>query len=150
MEVHSRNAYRLLHLFERLRPQLTGPAFQRLSDLQLSLSHLRMLRLLQREGTLAMKDLAERLGISPPSVTALTRRLVATGLVTRRHHDTDNRVVLLELTPAGHALHAQLMEEQLAHMERLLAGLHPDEQERLLDLLERAIRAGEAREDTHA
>lgn len=138
------NARRLLQLLERLRPQLLGPAFRRLSELQLSPSHLRLLRILQAASPLAMKDLADQLGLTPPSVTALTRRLVTTGLVARRHHETDSRVVLLELTPAGHTLHAELTAEQLEQMDRLLAGLSGEEQSQLLDLLERAIRAGPA------
>lgn len=139
------NAQRLLCLVERLRPQLIGPTFQRLTELHLSPSHIRLMRLLQSEGPLAMKELAGRLGISPPSVTALTRRLAATGLVTRRAHAEDSRVTLLELTPAGEALHAQVIEEQMQRMAQFLAGLCPNEQELLLNLLERAIRAGEER-----
>ncbi len=139
------NAQRLLCLFERLRPQLIGPTARRLTDLHLSPSHLRLLRILQSEGPLAMKELAEHLGISPPSVTALTRRLAATGLVTRRPHAEDSRVVLIELTPAGYALHAQVLDEQVARMGQFLAGLCLEEQQQLLDLLERAIQAGEER-----
>ncbi|MFQ3663294.1 MAG: MarR family transcriptional regulator [Chloroflexaceae bacterium] len=139
------NAQRLLCLFERLRPQLIGPTARRLTDLQLSPSHLRLLRILRSEGPLAMKELAEHLGISPPSVTALTRRLATTGLVTRRPHADDSRVVLVELTPAGYALHAQVLDEQVTRMGQFLAGLCPEEQRQLLDLLERAIRAGEER-----
>lgn len=139
------NAQRLLCLVERLRPQLIGPTFQRLTELHLSPSHIRLMRLLQSEGPLAMKELAGRLGISPPSVTALTRRLAATGLVMRRAHAEDSRVVLLELTPAGEALHAQVIEEQMQRMGQFLTGLCPNEQELLLNLLERAIRAGEKR-----
>ncbi|MCS6883428.1 MAG: MarR family transcriptional regulator [Oscillochloridaceae bacterium] len=153
MPLHSRNredltrdnAHRLLCLVERLRPQLIGPTFQRLTELHLSPSHIRLMRLLQSEGPLAMKELAGRLGISPPSVTALTRRLAATGLVTRRPHADDSRVVLLELTPAGEALQAQVIAEQMARMGEFLSGLCPNEQNLLLDLLERAIRAGEER-----
>ncbi|MGQ9925318.1 MAG: MarR family winged helix-turn-helix transcriptional regulator [Chloroflexaceae bacterium] len=139
------NAQRLLCLVERLRPQLIGLTFQRLTDLHLSPSHIRLMRLLQSEGPLAMKELAGRLGISPPSVTALTRRLLATGLVTRRPHADDSRVALLELTPAGETLHTRVIEEQLMRMGQFLAGLGLDEQDLLLDLLERAIRAGEER-----
>ncbi len=145
----SDNARRLLQLLERLRPQLLGPAFRRLSELQLSPSHLRLLRILQAASPLAMKDLADQLALTPPSVTALTRRLVATGLVARHRHAADSRVVLLELTPAGRALHAQLTAEQLTQMGRLLAYLSPAEQGQFLDLLERAVQAGEQADGEH-
>lgn len=132
------NAERLLHLLERVRPQLLGPAFRRLHDLELSPSHLRVLRTLDHGQSMAMKELADQLCIKPPSVTALTRRLVETGLVGRQPHAADSRVVLIELTEAGRSLHRALYEEQLAGMGRLLARLTPAEQQTFLDLLERA------------
>lgn len=132
------NPARLLQLLERLRPQLLGPAFRRLHELELSPSHLRVLRTLHGGQPLAMKELADLLCIKPPSVTSLTRRLVATGLVDRGADSEDSRVVLLELTEAGKALHRELYQEQLAGMTRLLARLSPAEQQTLLDLLDRA------------
>lgn len=137
------NALRLLTLLERLRPQLLGPAFRRLHELQLSPSHHRVLRALVHGSPLAMKDLAEQLGLTPPSVTALTRRLVATGLIARCPHPEDSRVVLIDLTDAGHALHRELTQEQLRGMARLLAALAPAEQETMLNLLGRAVAGAE-------
>jgi len=139
MDATSDNPQRLLQLFERMRPQLLGPAFRRLHELQLAPSHLRVLRALHHQTPLAMKDLADELGLTPPSVTALTRRLVQTGLLARRAHAEDSRVALLELTDAGHKLHRELTDEQLRGMQRLLAALSAEEQQTLLDLLERAI-----------
>lgn len=138
MDQSQANAERLLRLLERLRPQLIGPAFKQLHALELSPSHMRMLRALHGQESLAMKELADQLCIKPPSVTSLTRRLVEIGLVGRQTHAADSRVVLLELTEAGRALHQALYEEQLAGMARLLARLTPDEQQTFLDLLERA------------
>lgn len=138
MDEHQGNAERLLRLLERLRPQLMGPAFKRLHDLELSHSHMRVLRSLHSGESLAMKELADQLCIKPPSVTALTRRLVETGLVGRLHHAGDSRIVLVTLTDEGRSLHHELHQEQLAGMARLLARLTPDEQRTFLDLLERA------------
>ncbi|GAB4435464.1 MAG: MarR family transcriptional regulator [Chloroflexi bacterium OHK40] len=133
------NARRMLGIMERLRPLFLGPAFRRLTELQLSPSHHRMLRVLATAHPMAMKDLADRLGLTPPSITALTRRLVATGLVERRAHLDDSRVALLDLTAAGNALYQELMAEQLLGMRRLLDTLSPAEQETLLELLDRAV-----------
>lgn len=139
MDDQQPNAERLLRLLERLRPQMLGPAFRRLHDLELSPSHVRVLRALDGGEPMPMKDLAEQLCIKPPSVTGLARRLVETGLVIRQHHAADSRIVLVLLSDEGRALHQQLYEEQLAAMGRLLARLSPDEQQTFLDLLERAI-----------
>ncbi|HEX6290026.1 MAG TPA: MarR family transcriptional regulator [Herpetosiphonaceae bacterium] len=135
------NARQLLQLFEIMRQGRPGLAFQRLNRLNLSFSHVRALHLLVPDKTLAMKDLAEQLQMTPPSVTALTRRLVQTGLVQRGTHPEDSRVVLVSLTDEGRSLFNQLYEDQLRRMERLLQGLTPAEQQLFLSLLERAIHA---------
>lgn len=133
------NAHRLLRLFEQMRQQKPGGAHRRLADLNLSFSHLRALHMLAPDRVLAMKDMAEALHLTPPSVTALTRRLLQTGLVQRQSHEEDSRVALISLTEEGRALLQALYRDQLAGMERLLAGLAPAEQEQLISLLEQAV-----------
>ena len=135
------NARRMVQLFEQMRETRPGPAFERLKQLNLSFSHLRMMRLLMPDQMLPMKELADQLGLTPPSVTALTRRLAQAGLVRRIAHAEDSRVALLSLTPAGRALHEQLSQEHVERMARLLQGLSEQEQQQFLDLLDRAVRA---------
>ena len=139
MKPASSNAQRLLRLFEQMRASKPSPAMARMHELNLSFSHLRALHLLVAAPQLAMKELAEQLGLTPPSVTALTRRLVASGMVQRQAHADDSRVALLSITDAGRALMSDIYHDQLAGMERLLEGLAPDEQQLFLDLLERAV-----------
>ena len=131
----------MLRLFEQLRHQKAGSALRRMHELELSFSHIRALHLLAIAPALAMKELAEQLQLTPPSVTALTRRLVQTGLVARQPHAEDSRVVLLSLTDDGRALLTQLYHERLERMECLLEALTPEEQQVFLDLLERAVQA---------
>jgi DNA-binding MarR family transcriptional regulator len=146
MDEISSNAHRLLQLFEQMRDKRHSSAFLRLNELNLSFTHLRALHLLATNGTLAMKDLAECLRLTPPSVTALTRRLVQTRLVDRQPHAVDSRVALLSPTEEGRALLKDIYHEQLGQMERLLQGLTPEEQRLFLDLLERAVQAMRANE----
>jgi DNA-binding MarR family transcriptional regulator len=141
MDITRRHAQQLLQLFEVMRQGKSGAAFMRVNQLNLSISHLRTLHLLAPDKTLAMKDLAERLQVTPPSITAITRRLVQTGLVQRQCHPEDSRVVLLSLTDEGRQLFHELYEEQLCRMEALLQGLSVDEQRLFIELLERAVQA---------
>ncbi len=134
------HAGRMLELLESMRHERSAPAFERVAELDLSFTHLRMMHLLLPDKALAMKQLAEQLGMTPPSVTALTRRLVQTGLVQRQNHPRDQRVVLLSLTDEGRRLLNQLYEGRLHHMELLLQGLAPAERELFIRLLERAVR----------
>jgi DNA-binding MarR family transcriptional regulator len=132
-------AQRLLALMERLRRWQNSPALAQISAYNLSFSHMRLLRLLAPDRVVPMKDLADALELTPPSVTALTRRLVQTGLIERQADHEDSRVVLVALTNAGRNLHQQIHAEHLQRMERLLAGLSDEEQRLFLDLFERAV-----------
>ncbi|MEU6251708.1 MarR family transcriptional regulator [Streptomyces sp. NPDC047043] len=55
------------------------------------------LDLLERYGPLTAKDLSERTGLAPASVTGLVDRLEGKGFVRRVKHPTDKRRVLVEL-----------------------------------------------------
>ena len=135
------NAHRMVQLLDAMRHGPSGRAFQRLNELNLSFSHVRALHVLAPYRTLAMKDLAEQLDMTPPSVTALTRRLVQVGLLQRQAHSDDRRVALLSLTNAGRQLLQELEAERLDKMQELLHGLTADEQEQFLQLLEQAVAA---------
>ena len=52
---------------------------------------------------LRSRELADRLGLTPGSITSLVDRLVARRFVRRIAHEHDRRVVLIELTKTGHA-----------------------------------------------
>jgi long-chain acyl-CoA synthetase len=71
-----------------------------LTAADLSLPQYRVLGLLD-ESPAVSSDLAERLAVRPPSVTAIVDGLVARGLVERRHVVADRRQVDHCLTDAG-------------------------------------------------
>jgi DNA-binding MarR family transcriptional regulator len=78
------------------------------------------------EGDAAASALADRLSVSPPSVTSLVDGPLARALVTRRHHDTgDRRRVSLAITAQGRRV---LAEADRAASDRLreVAGLLGD------------------------
>lgn len=136
------NAQRLLTLLDCMRVrQPRSPLFDQLNEWGLSISHLRLLGLLAPDRELSMRELAEALNIKPPSLTALTRRLLQNGLLERRPHPDDSRVILLSLSESGRQLHRDLERERLHQLVYLLSGLSHTEQQVFLDLLERAMRA---------
>ena len=141
MTTTQENAQRLLQLLEELRHECPAPACINVAQLTLSFSQLRTMRLLLPDQALTMKELAKQLPMTPPSVTALTQRLVKTGLVERRSHPQDQRLVLLSLTGEGRQVMEQVYQERVRGMELLLQGLAPDKQELFITLTERAVRA---------
>ncbi len=78
-------------------------------------------------------ELAFALGIAT-TVVRSARRLQAAGLLTRRPHETDGRLVRLWLTPNGRKLHP-IIEQERAHLtNRALAELDGDERAALIRL----------------
>lgn len=86
-------------------------------------------------------ELAAAIGVEPPTVTKMVRRLTAAGIVERRPDPCDARVTRVHLTAAGRALRHPV-EEAWARLEaRTTRCLDDEEQAQLCTLLER-VRAG--------
>jgi long-chain acyl-CoA synthetase len=71
-----------------------------LGEVDLTPPQYRLLALLE-DGRSTATYAAERLAVSPPSVTAIVDGLVTRGLVTREHVEGDRRRVALHMTEAG-------------------------------------------------
>ena len=56
---------------------------------------------LKHWGEQSQKQLAERVGITPPSMTVALRKMEEKGYVTRRQDEKDQRVVKIHLAPKG-------------------------------------------------
>lgn len=86
-------------------------------------------------------ELASALGIATPTVVRSAERMQAAGLLTRRPHETDGRVVRLWLTPRGRGLQP-VIEQERAHLaERALAELDADQRAALLSALTKIVLA---------
>ena len=79
--------------------------------------------------------IAERVLISPGAVSQRVARAERDGWVRRLRAGSDGRAVLVELTPAGHALIERTVDELLTHEQSLLSSLTERQQEQLSDLL---------------
>ncbi len=86
-------------------------------------------------------ELACRLGVEPPTVTKMLRRLENFGLVERRPDPADARSFRAHLTPEGRALEGPVSRCFERAEEKTLAGLDPSERRELARLLTK-MRAG--------
>jgi DNA-binding MarR family transcriptional regulator len=68
------------------------------TDVHVSPGHIQIMIALA-DGAHSIRQLAEVLGVSSPAVTQLVDRLVEIGMVERRHHEKDRRVVLVDYVP---------------------------------------------------
>ena len=88
-------------------------------------------------GPLSPREIAVRLGLTPSTVTALLRRLEASGLAQRFPHETDHRQVVVALTEEGMARLDQSEQWLAAVLEHM--DMDPGEAERVLVALAAAL-----------
>jgi DNA-binding MarR family transcriptional regulator len=83
---------------------------------------------LELAGPLSPTDLAERLLLTPGSVTALLDRLERAGWVRRRPHPTSRRSIVVELSPAARSAATSAgLDDYEAAVERAARQLTPAE-----------------------
>ncbi|WP_026416514.1 MarR family winged helix-turn-helix transcriptional regulator [Actinomadura oligospora] len=78
---------------------------------------------LARTGPMIQAKLSDALGVEPPSVTLMTRKLEAAGHVRRTPSPDDKRASVVELTGSGRALADRLRELWCALAEETVSGL---------------------------
>lgn len=89
----------------------------------------------------SQQQAAQRLGIDRTSMVARLDTLEDKGLVSRHPHAEDRRRNVVELTDAGRDLVQRAAEASDRAEAELLAGLSPQDGERLRDMLEAIVTA---------
>ena len=112
--------------------------------LGLTMTQLGVLFLLRQDAGMPAGLLAERLRVTPSTLTRMVDRLVRLNLVRRQEDSDDRRLVRHYLTPEG----AQSLEEMArtarAYLTEILRQLPREKLERLLDALQDLSQAAEA------
>jgi DNA-binding MarR family transcriptional regulator len=86
-------------------------------------------------------EVATALNVTTPTVVKMADRMTASGLLTRRRDDRDNRLVRLWLTDAGRALQKPVEAERQLIEEKVTADLTETERKSLLNALAKVHRA---------
>ena len=95
------------------------------------------------EPAMAVSRLAGAAGVAQPTATRMLAGLQRDGIVRRRPARTDRRVVLVELTPDGHAVVAAKREQIMAIRERIFAAIPAEQRAQAAELLDRLAAAME-------
>ncbi len=80
---------------------------------------------LQRVGPVRLTELAQAAGVTQPTMTELVARLSDAGIIERRRHSGDGRVVLVALTEAGAASIERRRQLTADRLSQLIAALSP-------------------------
>ncbi|WP_099023697.1 MarR family winged helix-turn-helix transcriptional regulator [Mycolicibacterium palauense] len=101
----------------------------------LTLAQLSILVTLLEQGPMRMTDLATHERVRTPTTTVAIRRLEKLGLVKRSRDPSDLRAVLVDITPKGHASHAEALANRRARLAAMLQQLTPGDLITLQDAL---------------
>lgn len=82
-----------------------------------------------------MKQIAKALGVAVSTPTRTIDRLVEKGLVSRAVGKTDRRKLLIELTPTGRDILAEMDKEGLMVIRKMVENLEDEEIEYLKSIL---------------
>lgn len=102
---------------------------------ELTLAQLSILVTLLNTGPIRMTELAAHERVRTPTTTVAIRRLEKLGLVKRSRDPSDLRAVLVEITPKGHAEHAEALANRHAFLASMLRELAPAD----LEILQTAL-----------
>ena len=122
-------------LLQRLRPKppvetvSDDPAWEDVSELKATTGQFRLLRVLTQQQSCKMQELAEQLGVTPSTATAMVKRLVTQGYLERNRDTNDWRSVWVELTDRGREALQVYDQARLASLEQRFAQLSEAERQ---------------------
>jgi len=106
-----------------------------------TLPQYRALVVLATEGARSLGELAAALGVHTSTATRMCDRLVRKRLVRRRQSSEDRRAVVLELTPTGRDLVAEVTARRRTEIARIVARVPRTARETLVSALSEFARA---------
>lgn len=112
-------------------------------------SQKRILILLKETGGMTQKELTERLGVQPGSVSEVIGKLEASGLVTRSQSEKDRRTMDICLTEEGAVWAKDAYVRRENRHREMFSVLSAEEKDTLLQLLEKVNTDWEQRYRKH-
>lgn len=110
----------------------------------LTVTQLRLLSQLYEQEGLSNAELADRLYVTRPSVSALLERLERGGFIRREVSPSDRRGICIWLEERGRQAVSSVREETQEYMARLMGGLEVDQLGQLRSCLEAFVASGRA------
>ncbi len=99
----------------------------------LTASRLSALSVIVFGGPISISELAEAEQVRPPTISRLVKELEWEGLVSRQRDTRDRRVTRIRATSKGRRLLFEGRERRVAKLAERVAGLSPEERERVAE-----------------
>jgi DNA-binding MarR family transcriptional regulator len=140
---NSNSTNKFINLMKRLRK--LGLDAYALKDVSISTAQMTLLDWISTSPGCGVQGIANALKQTAPTISVGVRKLEKSKLIERKSNPLDRRSVQFFLTPKGDVLQKQIQRYHHRKFQLLLSGLIPQEQERLLKLLEKAILIAESK-----
>ncbi|MGE3076948.1 MAG: MarR family transcriptional regulator [Dehalococcoidia bacterium] len=111
----------------------------------LTVTQLRLLGQLREQEGLSNADLADRLYVTRPSVSALLERLERGGFIRREVSQNDRRGINIWLEPRGRAVSESLREETREYLSSLMESMSPEDIAKFRESVEKFVASGRER-----
>jgi DNA-binding MarR family transcriptional regulator len=139
---------RLTGLISRLDE--LGLGRPRLAKVGLSLAQFGVLACIWREPGIRIHQVAEKLGVTMPTVSVAVRKLEAGRWLKRKPDEEDKRSIRLYLSAKASLLARQMVSHKRRMINEFMNTLSAPEQDQLLTLLEKAITNLESKRRVHS
>jgi DNA-binding MarR family transcriptional regulator len=96
------------------------------AEFGLSIPEWRVLAHLSQSGTVSVREIQAKVDMDKSKVSRAATRLEDAGLIEKRTHGTDKRLLDMHLTDAGRALMARIVPIARAYEDRVMADLGAD------------------------
>ncbi|HEY9577097.1 MAG TPA: MarR family transcriptional regulator [Pseudobacillus sp.] len=103
----------------------------------LGISHILVLSHLNEHGKSRPSDIAKSLGLTPPSLTHLSEKLIQKELAVRLADENDRRILYLDITNNGRAILRKAHREGQDLRKKLFEKLTAEERKQLLAIYEK-------------
>jgi len=124
-----------VEMVSQLMGELESKAFEQEGFSDITMNQMHYLETIPKLGNPTSADLADSLGVTRPSVSAIVKKLVDTGYLTKTKSIIDGRVYYLHLTDKGLRFNELHSEVHQILARRIIENLNKDEIEDLASLL---------------
>lgn len=128
---------RLLRLLQRMQHLELGKIPNQGLDVTMAQMHL--IRFVGENPGCHIQDVADGLGLSPPTVSVSIKRLEELGLMERNPDPEDGRAACLTLTRKSKNAFQQVKVQMFEHVQEFLSYLTDEEQNNLIDYMDKAV-----------
>ena len=124
-----------VEMISQLMGELESKAFEQEGFSDITMNQMHYLETIAMLSNPTSGDLADRLSVTRPSVSAIVKKLIETGYLTKTKSKIDGRVYYLHLTDKGFRFNELHSEIHQILARRIIENLNQDEIEMLAGLL---------------